>query len=157
MLNVKSISIAVLILLTIALAWIWYQFNSKPFEVALQPGDPVLVQTGKQVYTGNCAACHGQSLEGHAKWQTRTTEGKLPAPPHDQNGHTWHHKDQLLFDLTKYGLAAMTGSDYDTDMPIYKDILSDQEIVAVLSYIKSTWPADVREMHDKLNRDALND
>jgi S-disulfanyl-L-cysteine oxidoreductase SoxD len=156
MLNVKSISIAVTILLTIALAWIWYQLDNKPLEVTLQPDNQGLVQSGKQVYADNCATCHGKSLEGQTNWQTRTPEGKLPAPPHDQHGHTWHHKDQLLFDLTKFGLAAVTGSDYETDMPVYKDILSDQEIIAVLSYIKRKWPAEVREMHDKLNRDALN-
>ena len=29
----------------------------------------------------------------------------------------------------------------------------DREIVAVLSYIKSTWPADIAEIHDKINAD----
>jgi hypothetical protein len=31
-----------------------------------------------------------------------------------------------------------------------KDVLSDEEIIAVLSYIKSTWPDDVRARHDEM-------
>jgi len=38
-------------------------------------------------------------------------------------------------------------------MPIYDDVLKDKEIIAVLSYIKSTWPVDVRQIHDKINAD----
>ena len=29
---------------------------------------------------------------------------------------------------------------YESDMPAFEGILSDDEIVAVLAYIKSTWP-----------------
>ena len=36
-------------------------------------------------------------------------------------------------------------------MPIYKDILTDDEIIAVMSFIKSTWPDDLRNRHDELN------
>jgi hypothetical protein len=27
----------------------------------------------------------------------RKPDGKLPAPPHDASGHTWHHADAQLF------------------------------------------------------------
>ena len=67
--------------------------------------------------------------------------------------HTWHHPDALLFKLTKYGFAAMISSDYKVSMPIYDDVLKDEEIVAALSYIKSTWPDDVRQIQDKINAD----
>jgi hypothetical protein len=30
-------------------------------------------------------------------------------------------------------------------------VLSDDEIIAVLSFIKSTWPKDLQEYHDELN------
>ena len=39
-------------------------------------------------------------------------------------------------------------------MPAYEGTLSDEEIVAVLSWIKSQWPPDVRARHDELNRAA---
>ena len=36
-------------------------------------------------------------------------------------------------------------------MPVYDSVLSDEEIIASLSYIKSTWPDEVIEIHDKIN------
>ena len=60
---------------------------------------------------------------------------RLPAPPHDRTGHTWHHSDRQLFDMTKNGTAE-TVPGYETDMPAYKDILSDADIWAVLSFIE---------------------
>jgi hypothetical protein len=50
----------------------------------------------------------------------------------------------LLFKLTKYGFAAMIDSDYKVSMPVYDDMLKDEEIIAALSYIKTTWPDNVR-------------
>ena len=47
----------------------------------------------------------------------------------------------------------MVSSDYKVSMPIYDDVLKDEEIVAALSYIKSTWPDDVRQIQDKINAD----
>ena len=77
---------------------------------------------------------------------------KMPAPPHDASGHTWHHDDRILFKLTKYGLGAVIGDkDYKSNMPAYEDTLSDAEIVAVLSFIKSTWPEAIQRRHDQLN------
>jgi len=37
-------------------------------------------------------------------------------------------------------------------MPKFERTLTDAEIVAVLSYIKSLWPADIRAQQDSLNR-----
>jgi hypothetical protein len=34
-------------------------------------------------------------------------------------------------------------------MPAYEGVLSGNEIIAVLSYIKSTWPEEVIEIHNK--------
>ena len=59
----------------------------------------------------------------------------------------------MLFNLTKYGFKAMINEDYKVSMPVYDGIIKDHEIVAVLSYIKSTWPADIKEIHDKINSD----
>ena len=63
----------------------------------------------------------------------------MPAPPHDANGHTWHHADRQLFTITKHGVGAVVPG-YESDMPAFADTLIDAEIVAILAYIKSTWP-----------------
>lgn len=100
---------------------------------------------GAAVYSQHCASCHGANLEGQPNWRERRPDGKLPAPPHDASGHTWHHADEVLFDLVKNGMARYAGPDYATDMPAYAGALADDEIRAVLEYIKSRWPADIRE------------
>src|SRR5688572_7678367 len=95
---------------------------------AIDAGDPAQVAQGQALYQSHCARCHGADLEGQPDWRTRLPNGRLPAPPHDAEGHTWHHPDQVLFDLTKEGLAAVAPPGYESDMPAFKDILSDQEI-----------------------------
>jgi len=120
-------------------------------RVVLQDTDPVIVALGASVYEANCASCHGANLEGQANWRSPGDDGRLPAPPHDATGHTWHHDGDTLFRLTKYGTGALIGDpDYASNMPIYEGVLSDEEIIAVLSYIKSTWPDDVRARHDEM-------
>lgn len=101
-------------------------------------------EQGRLIYIENCQACHGNKLQGQSNWQSRKADGRLPAPPHDETGHTWHHPDQVLFTLTKYGPSVMAGQGYESDMPAYDGVLSDAEIEQVLDYIKSTWPEDIR-------------
>ncbi len=111
---------------------------------------------GAQVYSKNCAVCHGADLEGQANWRQRNANGRLPAPPHNVRGHTWHHDDATLFGITKLGTAEFTGLDIESDMPAFKDILSDDQIWAVLAYIKSRWPARTRQRQESINRRAGN-
>jgi mono/diheme cytochrome c family protein len=131
-----------------AVLWLWP--SSMP-AVALTPDDPEVVVQGRQIYQAHCASCHGAELEGQPNWRERGPDGRLPAPPHDASGHTWHHPDVQLFRLTKLGPAGLTGGSYESDMPAYADTLTDSEILAVLSYIKSTWPPEVRTRHDQIN------
>ncbi len=106
--------------------------------------DPAQLALGRTTYGENCAACHGAELEGQANWRQRDSDGLLPAPPHDETGHTWHHPDRQLFEITKLGTAALVGPDYKTTMGPFGEVLSDDEIWAVLAYIKSRWPEDIR-------------
>jgi mono/diheme cytochrome c family protein len=118
----------------------------------LRPDDPRLLATGERVYAAHCAACHGERLQGQPNWRERGPDGLLPAPPHDASGHTWHHPDAVLVEITKHGVAAAARmKDYRSAMPAYEGILSDEEIVAVLSWIKAQWPADVRRLQDEVN------
>lgn len=121
----------------------------------LRPDDAKLVALGQTVYATQCAACHGQRLEGQPNWRQRGADGRLPAPPHDASGDTWHHPDDLLFRITKYGVVkAADLKDYDTAMPAFEGKLSDEEIVAVLSWIKSQWPPEIRARLDRMNAEA---
>jgi len=124
--------------------------GNMPF-LKLEPDNAALVASGKDIYVQDCASCHGVNLEGQPDWRIRNPQGFLPAPPHDPSGHTWHHTDQVLFDLTKFGPQKYAGADYKSDMPAYETTLSDDEIIAVLSYIKSQWPEKIRKRHDAMN------
>ena len=101
---------------------------------------------GQRVYALHCAACHGAKLEGQPDWRQRLPNGRMPAPPHDDSGHTWHHPDEVLFGITKQGLVPpYAPPGYDSDMPGFAGKLSDSEIRAVLVYIASHWSREVRK------------
>lgn len=107
------------------------------------PTDSALVARGQELYLEHCAVCHGARLEGQPNWKSRLASGRLPAPPHDESGHTWHHTDDVLFAITKHGLVPpYAPDDYQTDMPAFADRLPDRDIWAVLAYIKSQWTSD---------------
>ena len=95
---------------------------------------------GERLYQENCASCHGANLEGQPDWRSRLPNGRLPAPPHDASGHTWHHTDRVLLDIVKRGTAAIVENGYESDMPGFEEVLTDEEIAAIIDYIKSTWP-----------------
>ena len=116
-------------------------------KLSADPGDARQVARGKAVYDLQCASCHGARLEGQANWKERLPSGRMPAPPHDASGHTWHHPDAMLFGITKYGLipGKYAPPKYQSDMPGFSQMLSDEEIWAVLAYIKSSWPLEIRK------------
>jgi mono/diheme cytochrome c family protein len=134
---------AVALALAIGLAGAWW---IAPATVRIDPADGRAVARGAHVYAVHCAACHGANLEGQPDWQSRNAQGRLPAPPHDEHGHTWHHDDQVLFEVTKFGLAKHAPPGYQSDMPAFEGRLSDADIVAALTFIKSRWPPLI---HDK--------
>jgi mono/diheme cytochrome c family protein len=122
----------------------------------LRADDAKVVAQGRAIYDMRCAACHGAKLEGQPNWQMRNASGRLPAPPHDAKGHTWHHPDEVLFNITNYGVAkAANLKDYSSDMPAYEGVLTDAEIVAVLSYIKAQWPERNRKAQEEVNAQHL--
>jgi mono/diheme cytochrome c family protein len=114
--------------------------------------DPKLVAHGKAVYAAQCASCHGDKLQGEPNWRVKKSDGALPAPPHNVDGHSWHHNDQLLFDYTKHGGQAMAPDGFKSAMPAFSGTLADNDIWAVLAFIKSSWPAEVQKRQHSLNR-----
>jgi mono/diheme cytochrome c family protein len=136
------------VLLAAAGVWLFL-----PTEVRIDHTDRALVARGEPLYAQHCASCHGARLEGQPDWQSRNAQGRLPAPPHDDSGHTWHHDDTVLFEVTKYGITKHAPPGYQSDMPAFGDRLSDAEIVATLAFIKSRWSAGV---HGKRGAAGMN-
>ena len=119
------------------------------------PDNPRQVALGKSVYERTCAYCHGARLEGQPNWQEKLPTGRMPAPPHDASGHTWHHPDAVLFGITKHGLipGKYAPPGYQSDMAAFTGVLSDEEIWAVLAYLKSAWPEKIRKAQAEVSRD----
>ncbi len=108
---------------------------------------------GKTLYGQHCAACHGARLEGQPNWRARLPSGRMPAPPHDDSGHTWHHPDEVLFGITKHGLVPpYAPAGYQSDMPAFAGALSDAEIRAVLAYIESHWSTEVLKLRAEMTQ-----
>ena len=96
---------------------------------------------GDQVFQDNCQECHGVKAAGVVReWQKRLPDGKLPAPPLNGTAHAWHHNDKVLMMTVNNGGIPLGGS-----MPAFKDVLSDEQKVAVLAYIKNLWPEELYE------------
>ena len=116
-------------------------------RVRIDPTNAAQIASGKVVYEQFCASCHGVNLEGQPEWRTRLPNGRMPAPPHDESGHTWHHPDDMLVGITKVGLVPpYAPAGYQSDMPAFGSRLTDEQIRDALSYIGSRWPARVHEV-----------
>lgn len=126
--------------------WVWQ--GKGPVA---DPANAAQVAQGRAIYERDCASCHGKDLEGQPNWRERKANGRLPAPPHDVSGHTWHHSDEVLTGIIRDGLAAVAPPGYQSDMPAYGGRLSEADIAAVLAYIKSRWPAEVRQRQQAMS------
>lgn len=133
-------------------ALLWWPRGAAPGRA--DPGDPAQTSRGRVVYDARCASCHGAALQGQPDWRERKPDGKLPAPPQDGSGHTWHHPDAQLFGIVKNGVGPYAPAGYRSDMPAFAATLSDDQIWDALAYIKSKWPSDIRERQAQISRDG---
>jgi mono/diheme cytochrome c family protein len=138
----KLVAGAALAALTLAVAGWW----TVEFRAGAEPtgDDAVSVAQGAQLYQAHCAACHGADGAGQANWRVRKPNGKLPAPPLNGDGHTWHHPDAQLQAMVAQGIEALAPAGYESDMAGFGDRLSDAEIRAVLAHVKTWWPEHKR-------------
>ena len=151
--RIAYVGLAALVLLA-GVAFLWG--DASP-DLRASPDVSIDIAAGKALYAQSCASCHGANLEGQGDWRSPGPDGKLPAPPHDETGHTWHHTDRLIFAYTKLGgkgALAEQGADFNSGMPEFGDQLSDAEIWNIIGYIKSTWPQ--RERTIQAERTAMD-
>ena len=96
--------------------------------------DEARVAAGETLYQLHCASCHKADLSGEPGWMIPNDDGTYKPPPHDSTGHTWHHPDQLIVEIVRDGLA-----DPIATMPTFGEVLSDEEILDILEFLKSQW------------------
>jgi mono/diheme cytochrome c family protein len=124
---------------------------AQAITVNTKPVSAEQLALGEQVYKANCAACHGVNGEGQSNWKSPGDDGVYPAPPHDSAGHTWHHPDGLLLEIIAEGGGMFSPT---SGMPGYKDVLTPDEMVAVLAYIKTFWGPEEIQFQRQVTADT---
>ena len=138
----KKVSIILSIAIGMGVAAFAFSRDDQAVAQATSEFSEINIEQGRVLYVESCASCHGVNLEGQPNWQRKGGDGRLPAPPHNERGHTWHHGDGLLFNYTKFGgqeTLAQSGIDFDSGMPGFGETLNDDEIWSIINYMKSTW------------------
>lgn len=150
---IRGVLAVSVIILSMAGTSFWL-INRASAQTDAVPSEPDIAQ-GEMLYAEYCASCHGADLEGQPDWRSAGPDGVLPAPPHDETGHTWHHADDVLFQYTKLGgeaMLAQQGMEFNSGMPGFGEQLSDVEISNILAFIKSTWPERQRAIQSERSR-----
>ena len=139
-----------------ALGWWLVGLGPAAVRPLAERATPDALAQGRKLYDAHCAACHGKNLEGEPNWREQKPTGRMPAPPHDDSGHTWHHPDAVLFGITKEGLVPgkYAPPGYQSDMPGFGNALKDDEIWAVLAFIANQWSERAREHQASVTRQA---
>ena len=109
-------------------------------------------QDGSSVYLQHCASCHGAHGEGARNWQQPNAAGEMPAPPHDARGHTWKHSDAMLYRIVQEGWRDPFNKSDRLTMPPFKDQLSRDDTVAVITYLKALWTTEQRSFQAEESR-----
>jgi mono/diheme cytochrome c family protein len=91
-----------------------------------------------------CASCHGDRLQGQPGWRDGLRAEHPPPPALDADGFAWHNPDRALVGIIRHGIVAR-------GMPAFAGEVSDDDIWAVVAFMKSTWPEETRQHHDNLN------
>ena len=120
-------------------------------SINLNTTDYKVIVNGKKIYANNYALCFGIYLEGQKNCMSRLPKRLMPARPDDEKGHKRHYQDRYLFMVEKYEIDKFIGKKYPNNMPPFKDMLSDKEIIAVQYYIRSSWPVKIKEINNNIN------
>ena len=122
--RLSSISLLVLLLVTAI----------SQAETGIQP-DAKSAARGKQTYDSHCATCHKRDGVGEptVPWSIRRTDF-IEAMPLNESSHAWHHGDEQLIGMILDGTARSRAR-----MPVWRNILSEQDAADLVAYLKSLW------------------
>jgi len=106
-------------------------------------GSDEALSRGETLYEENCLSCHGGESGG---------EISDSPPRHNQNGHTWHHPDCQLTEITLRGPAAWGGTPEPGSMPAFEGQLTEDDVAAILTYIKTWWTDEQRAYQEEITQ-----
>ena len=99
---------------------------------------------GEDLYGTHCIECHGGATGGSIT--------DVP-PPHNAQGHTWHHGDCELVDMVLDGMLPRPGQ---PTMPAFSDELDEADVDAILAYIKTWWEDEQREQQERVTEQVCD-
>lgn len=111
--------------------------------------DPAQVKAGRAIYSQNCASCHGINGEGAPNWRQPNELGEMPAPPHNQDGHTWKHADGMLYQIVQQGWRDPFNKTKRLTMPAFARNLSPAQTRDVIAYLKTLWTPEQRRFQQE--------
>ncbi|MBN8590593.1 MAG: cytochrome c [Anaerolineae bacterium] len=104
------------------------------------------IAQGQQLYSQYCSSCHGVNGEGQfpSAPTERDATGRFGAPPHNGNGHTWHHGDAMLIEYVRNGGISLSDPVNWYPMPAFGEQLTNDQVMVILAYIKTFWSNEQR-------------
>ncbi len=96
-------------------------------QAAVELAPPEVLAQGEAIFNETCAACHGAEGEGDV------------GPALNGSMHSWHHVDAQLRSVILDGRPG-------TPMVGHRGHLTEEEVDAVLSYLKAWWTPEQRAM-----------
>ena len=96
------------------------------------------VELGRKVYAEYCIGCHRENAQGTASWRELAPDGSYPPPPLNGTAHAWHHPLGVLKRTIDEGGIPLGGK-----MPVFRDKLTEEEKLAVISYFQSFWTDEI--------------
>jgi mono/diheme cytochrome c family protein len=112
---------------------------------SIASSDADTIAHGQRLFAQNCSPCHGKEAVGEnpaspmGGWHPQV--GPV-APALNGTGHAWHHPPRYLFDTVRNG-STVKGS----RMVGWAGAMSDYDILAVIAYFQSLWPANIQKAY----------
>jgi len=102
---------------------------------------------GEQIFTNNCAVCHGGRAQGITDdWREKMAGGRFPPPPLNGSAHAWHHPRSVLLQVINNG-----GAEFGGKMPPFENVLNEEQKLQAIAFFQSLWTDEIYEQWEDID------